>query len=181
MASWLWLGGSAVNVPARECGRYGWADLGKSMTKAASDPDIATKKQRGGFQKGQSGNPAGKPKGLRSRRIQMLQDLVDGQSEALVTSAINRAIAGDGVALRLCVERIFPARKDAPISVEIPTLTDIQSVAAASRSVVEQVAAGDLSPVEGTAMVDLLAKHKTILEASELEARIEALEARAGT
>ena len=156
--------------------------MGKSMTKAAaSEPNIAGEKQaKGRFAKGQSGNPAGKPKGLRSRHTQALQALLDGQGELIMAKAVEQALAGDGSAMRLCVERIFPARKDAPISVEVPPLTDIQSVAAASRSVVEQVAAGELSPVEGTAMVDLLAKHKTILEASELEARIEALEARSG-
>ena len=66
-------------------------------------------KQRGGFQPGQSGNPAGKPKGARNKTTLAVEALLDGEAEALTRKAIERALEGDSVALRLCLERI-PSR-----------------------------------------------------------------------
>ena len=70
--------------------------------------DKATKKQRGRpFQKGQSGNPRGKPKGLRSKMTLAIEALFEGEAEALTRKAIEKALGGDIVALR---PRIAPGR-----------------------------------------------------------------------
>jgi Family of unknown function (DUF5681) len=56
------------------------------------------------FSKGQSGNPAGKPPGARHRASMAAEALLDGEVQALTRKAIERALEGDGVALRLCLE-----------------------------------------------------------------------------
>ena len=62
-----------------------------------------------------SGN-FGRPKGARNKKIITIESLLEGQAEALKQSAISKAIEGDGLALRLCMERIVPAPKDKSVS-----------------------------------------------------------------
>ena len=57
------------------------------------------------FKPGQSGNPAGKPKGTRNATTLALEALLDGQAAALTQKAIDLALAGDMAALRLCLDR----------------------------------------------------------------------------
>src|SRR4051795_11090305 len=81
-------------------------------------------KQRGRpFQKGRSGNPEGRPKGSRNITTVALETLLDGQAIALTQKAIDLALAGDIAALRLCVDRILPPRKDRPVTFDFPAIT----------------------------------------------------------
>ncbi len=82
----------------------------------AVEPEKSGVKQDGRFKPGQYGNPAGKPKGTRHRTTMAIEALLDGEAEALSRKAIEMALAGDGVALRLCLERLLPARRDRPVS-----------------------------------------------------------------
>ena len=68
------------------------------------------------------GNP-GKPKGTRHKATQAIQALLDGEGEALTRKAIELALAGDAMALRLCLDRLLPALRERPVSVELPPLT----------------------------------------------------------
>jgi hypothetical protein len=63
---------------------------------------------KGGFRKGRSGNPKGRPAGARNKATQSAELLLDGEAEALTRRAVELALAGDGMALRLCLERIIP-------------------------------------------------------------------------
>ncbi len=74
---------------------------------------------QGKFKKGQSGNPAGKPIGARHKTTLAVQALLDGEAESLTRKAVELALAGDITALRLCLERIAPARKDYPVVIDI--------------------------------------------------------------
>jgi uncharacterized protein DUF5681 len=73
---------------------------------AALDDDAP---QRGGRFK--PGNP-GRPKGARHKTTLAIEALLDGDTEALTRKAIELAKAGDLVALRLCLDRICPPRKE---------------------------------------------------------------------
>src|SRR5271167_839746 len=64
------------------------------------------------FEKGRSGNPAGKPPGARNRATLAAEKLLDGEAEALTRKAIERANEGDGVALKMCLDRIIPVRRE---------------------------------------------------------------------
>ena len=139
--------------------------------------DKATKKQRGRpFQKGQSGNPRGKPKGLRSKMTLAIAALFEGEAEALTRKAIEKALGGDIVALRLCLDRIAPARKDAPVAFSLPAMESAIDAASAAGAVLKAVAAGELTPSEGTAIAGLVDTYRRTLETQEFEARIVALE-----
>ncbi|MET8524060.1 DUF5681 domain-containing protein, partial [Nocardioides sp. NPDC004968] len=63
-------------------------------------------KQRGApFKRGQSGNPAGKPRGARHKVTLAIEALLEGEAGALTRKAIELGLAGDMTALRLCMDR----------------------------------------------------------------------------
>lgn len=103
-------------------------------------------------------------------------ELMDGEAEALSRKAIEMALAGDTVALRLCLERVAPARKDAPVQFPLPRMTSAKDAAAAAGAVLQAVADGDVTPVEAAAVMVLVEAFRRTLESSELEARVAALE-----
>lgn len=139
----------------------------------------AAAKQRGKpFPPGTSGNPAGKPKGCRHRATMAAEALLDGEAETLTRKAIELATAGDVTALRLCLERLIPARKDRPVTFTLPPIASAADAAVAMSAVVAAVAAGDISPTEANEVARLLETYVKTLETSELEARIAALEER---
>ncbi|MFZ0928340.1 MAG: DUF5681 domain-containing protein [Syntrophobacteraceae bacterium] len=53
------------------------------------------------FEKGQSGNPNGKPRGTRNRTTVIAQALLDGKAETLVEKVVELALAGDVTCLRI--------------------------------------------------------------------------------
>src|SRR5690242_16581472 len=136
---------------------------------------------RGRFRKGQSGNPAGKPKGARHRVTLAAEALLDGEAEGLSRKAVELALQGDTVALRLCLERILPPRKDRPAPVRLPTLETAADAAQATAAIVQAVAAGELTPSEATELSKLVEIFARTLEVSEFETRLAALEQRLET
>ena len=56
----------------------------------------------------------GRPKGSRNKATFAIERLLQGQGEALTKTAVKKASEGDGIALRLCMERIAPAPKPHP-------------------------------------------------------------------
>ena len=84
------------------------APVTSEIAVAALDDDAP--QRRGGRFK--PGNP-GRPKGARHKTTLAIEALLDGEAEALTRKAIELAKAGDLVALRLCLDRICPPRKDA--------------------------------------------------------------------
>ena len=142
-------------------------------------PENTAGKQGGRFRPGVSGNPAGKPAGARHKVTRAIEALLDKEHEALTRKAIEKALEGDMVALRLCLDRIAPARKDAPVSIDLPAVQSAADAVEASAAVLAAVAAGEITPDEAGRIMALLTAHKGIVEAGDMEARIAALEAKA--
>jgi len=65
----------------------------------------------GRFRKGRSGNPNGRPAGARNKATETAELLLDGEAAALTRKAVELALAGDAMALRLCLDRIIPPRR----------------------------------------------------------------------
>ena len=121
------------------------------------------------------GNP-GRPAGSRHKYVLAIQGLLDGEAEALGRKAIDLALAGDTTALRLCIERIAPARKDSPVEFPLPPVSSARDAAKAAGEVLQAVSEGLLTPLEATSVMGLLERYRRVLELSEFEQRIEALE-----
>ena len=59
---------------------------------------------------------SGRPTGARNKKILAIESLLEGQAEALTQTSISKALDGDSMALRLCMERVAPAPKDNLVS-----------------------------------------------------------------
>ena len=123
------------------------------------------------------GNP-GKPKGTRHRVTKAVEDLLSKDVEHLTQKAIDMALEGDTTALRLCLERVAPARKDSPVSFDLPPMKTAHDAAAAAQAVLRAVSEGEITPLEGASVMALVEGYRKTLETTELEARITELEAR---
>ena len=142
------------------------------MTDRFNGPRTAGRDAAGRFAQG---NP-GRPKGRRHRVTEAVEALLDGEAEALTRTAIERALGGDMVALRLCLERVAPARKDRPVNFELPPINTTADLVRAGSALLAAVAEGEITPAEAQAMAALIAAHAKTLELHDLEARIVALE-----
>ena len=120
---------------------------------------------------------SGKPRGTRHKATQAVLGLLEGQAEALTQRAVEMALGGDSVALRLCLDRIAPPRKDIPVQFALPRMATAGDAAKAAGAVLAAVADGDLTPTEGAVIMGLVDAFRRTLEVTELEARVAALEA----
>jgi hypothetical protein len=123
------------------------------------------------------GNP-GKPKGARHRSTIVAEALLDGQAHGLTQKAIDMALAGDTVALRLCLERLVPPRKERPLAIALPAIAGAQDHPAVLSSIFAAVASGDLTAGEAQQLSAVLEQHRRAVETADLALRIEALEGR---
>lgn len=128
------------------------------------------------FQKGQSGNPAGKPKGTRNRTTVIAQGLIDNEAEALVRKVVEMALNGDLACLRICLERLVPTKRDAPIEIALPRIGSTADIPKLLEAVTAKIGAGGITPAEAKTIMDLAETFRKALEAAELERRIGALE-----
>ncbi len=119
---------------------------------------------------------AGRPRGARHKATQAALALLDGEAEALTRQAVTMAMEGDTTALRLCLERIAPPRKDAPVQFDLPPMETARDAAKAAGAVLEAVALGELTPIEGAHIMGLVETYRRTLETTEIEARVAALE-----
>lgn len=123
----------------------------------------------------EAGNP-GRPRGSRHRTTLAIEVLLEGQHAALTKAAIDKALTGDPTALRLCLDRLAPPRRDASICIELPPVRSAADAVEASIAVLDAVATGTVTPDEAGRVMALLTAHKAIVEAGDLEKRISALE-----
>ena len=122
-----------------------------------------------------TGNP-GRPRGARHKVTQAIEAMLEGQQEALTQAAIDKALEGDVTALRLCLDRIAPARKDAPVSFDLPDIETAEDTANAARSLLKALAEGEVTPLEAASVMAVVEQFRRTLETTEIERRITALE-----
>ena len=130
------------------------------------------------FKKGLSGNPNGKPKGARNRTTIIAQDLLEGEAEALVRKVVQLALDGDLTCLRICLERLVPPKKDAPIEIDLPDIRAITDIPKLFAVLTAKLREG-ITPSEARTVMDLAEGVRKSLEVAELEKRIGALEEKA--
>ena len=119
---------------------------------------------------------SGRPRGSRNKATIAIESLLQGQAEALTQTAVIRALEGDSVALRLCMERIAPAPKDHPVSFPLSQMNNDLDASEAAESVLRAVSEGELTPIEATRVMGLIDSYRRTLELTEIEERLTALE-----
>jgi Family of unknown function (DUF5681) len=139
-------------------------------------PKKTGKKQDTKFKPGQSGNPDGRPKGARNATTLALEALLDGEAEELTRKAIELAKDGDLAALRICLDRIVPPRKDRHVAFPLPAMNGAADAAKSLASIVAAVGSGELTPSEASELTKLVGGYARVLEVVDHEARLKVLE-----
>ena len=110
------------------------------------------------FQPGQSGNPAGRRRGSRNKATLAAASLLDGEALGLTRKAVEAALAGDMLAMKLCLERVLPRCRERPVTFSLPSLAAVgngeldepspQNVSRAMNAVTTALACGEITPGE---------------------------------
>src|SRR3984893_10673279 len=100
------------------------------------------------FEKGRSGNPAGRRIGSRNKATSVAAALLEGESEALTRKAVELALAGDPTAMRLCLERILAPCRERTVKFQLPPIESAADIAAAMKAVTSALAGGAITPGE---------------------------------
>jgi hypothetical protein len=127
------------------------------------------------FEKGQSGNPAGRPPGSRNKATILGESMFQGEAEAIIRVAIDKALEGDVRAIRLCLERVFPRLRDRATLFDLPPISGVQEALAALTSIVAGVSGGELTAAEGSELSKLVDHYLRVLEAKDFEGKLHKL------
>jgi hypothetical protein len=130
------------------------------------------------FKKGQSGNPSGRPVGSRNKASIAVENLFLDEQERLTRKCIKLALKGNVQALKLCIERICPVRKDTPINVRLPRITKVDDATKLTTTLIDKVTSGEITPSQGELLSRMIEKHVRVLQLNDLEARLQQLEER---
>jgi len=132
------------------------------------------------FMPGQSGNPNGRPKGSRNKTTLAIEKLLDGEAEEITRKAIDLAKGGDMGAIRICLDRLAPPRKDRHIEFVLPKMQKASDASDASAAIVKAVSVGELTPSEAGELMKVVESYARTLQACDFEARLERLENQKG-
>lgn len=148
--------------------------------ETAGGPEPTPEKRPRGrpFEKGRSGNPAGRPPGSRLRTQQIAEEMLDREAPNLIRAAITRALGGDATALRLCLDRLVPARRAGRVPLALPPIRSNADLVGAMEAVAEAVRRGVITPAEAGAMARMVSVFLEAVETYDFEHRLCKIEGR---
>lgn len=111
------------------------------------DNGIAKDAKTGRFIRG----GGGRPKGSRNKVTLAIENMMEGEAEAITRSCIDLAKRGDPTAMRIVMDRMAPVRKGRPIP-KLEKRDGETSIEALLRAVLE----GEIAPEEGKEVVGLI-------------------------
>ncbi len=132
------------------------------------------------FQPGKTGNPHGRPRGSRNKATLLAEQLLEGDMQAIVQAAIDKAERGKMSGIALCLTRLLPARKERGLAFDLPPINTPADAVTAMAAIASAVAAGDVTPGEAAGLSKVVEAFADILVAADLAQRITRLEAEGG-
>jgi hypothetical protein len=118
----------------------------------------------------------GRPKGSRNKSKSPGQDLFDEYAPHLIRKTISLGLAGNTNALRISLDRVSPARRDAIIQINLPAIRKVEDLDKAAERVTQGMRRGKITPVEAGRVMHTLESRLRIFETVELAGRLEIVE-----
>ena len=106
----------------------------------------------------------------------LAEQLLDGEAEALTRMAVEKAKEGNIIALRLCLDRILPSRRERPVRFALPALHNAGDAVAAMSVLADGVANGEIAASEAAELSKFVEGYVKVLEATDFNQRLCALE-----
>jgi hypothetical protein len=128
------------------------------------------------FLRGQSGNPAGKPRGARNKVTLAIESLMGEYGPQVTARVIKRACEGHMTAARLILDRVAPVRRGRAVHLKIGGIGDAASVMNAHAALLTEVAAGRLTPEEAEPISAMLGAHLKAIETTDIDRRLRDIE-----
>jgi hypothetical protein len=122
------------------------------------------------FPKGNSGR---KP-GSKNRNTLVLAALLEGESEALLRTGIQRALGGDVVMLKFLLGRLLP--RERPVTIELPQMLFADDGVEALGSIMRAVSIGAISPDEGAKLATIVKSYTDAIDNADVVKRLDAIE-----
>jgi Family of unknown function (DUF5681) len=155
-----------------KAGSYGYKGRMQVESSAPHQPSVRGRP----FRTGQSGNPQGKPRGVRNRATQLLDRMAESDAADVLRAVIKRAKGGDMAAAGMLMARVWPPRKGRAVTFDLPPLARPADLVAAFGMVVQAVGNGLLTPEEGQSVAAILEVQRRAIELCDLEVRVAKLE-----
>lgn len=125
------------------------------------------------FEKGTSGNPAGRPKRIATHAV--LREAIERAAPEIVQTLIEQATAGDTAAAKLLLDRTIPALRPSDATVTLPPAV---TLAERGQAILDAVSAGEIPPDVASVLLHGVQIQAKLVETTELIERIERLEAK---
>lgn len=125
------------------------------------------------FQKGESGNPQGRPRGVQDRRT-ALRRALEGRADELLAKAVEEALKGNTAVLVALLSRLIPNAK--PESTFLENTNPDGTMSEQAAQIVSSALAGQISPSTASELLGSISGALRIKEADELAERIDRLE-----
>jgi hypothetical protein len=130
------------------------------------------------FMPGVSGNPRGRRPGVRTRKAALVEALFDDEIQAVGNKCLELAKDGDIEAIKVILARVCPVRRGRPLRFKLPSVNDAGDVLTAFNAVLRAASSGILTVEEAQSLSSVLESGARLIQLSEFEDRLEALEAR---
>jgi hypothetical protein len=117
----------------------------------------------------------GRPKGSRNKSTAAALALLGEHAERLMQKCIAEALKGNMVAMRLCIERILPALREASIKFKAGPTSTCAEVGRVQDTILREVSKGRIVPQQGATVVNMLDAKRRVIEAAELRSLEERL------
>lgn len=129
---------------------------------------------KGGFKPGQSGNPAGRPRGAVSAAVRLRRE-IEANGDDILRKQIERAKQGNPYIAKFLLELILPRAKTLPLREPIALEGDLPQQA---ETVKRMLAEGSVSLDEAASLIEVIGGVQAITDRAALAQRVAELEAK---
>ncbi len=126
------------------------------------------KKGKKGFQKGQSGNPNGRPEGSGSKIRKVFMGQLEDNSDEIMSAVIEKAKAGDSAILKMIFERFIPVIRSRTIPIILPESKTPEDIMKSYDVIFNSFALEEITLDELGRLTDVLEKKRKAIETFDL-------------
>jgi hypothetical protein len=126
------------------------------------------------YQKGHSGNPAGKKPGTLNKRTK-LACLLEPYAKDLIDKTVELALDGDVNALRLCLERLIPKATSQQMQLDLQEF-DMEcsdSLSTIGKKIITAITTGVITPEDGKQLMSVLESQRKLIEHVDITKKLE--------